>query len=108
VLEPIDVGLPVAEVISQMYERADGSGYPFGKKNDGIHPLARLLAVCDVFCALISPRAYRDAKSFEDALALLRKDSTKFDPKVISALDEVLAPEHSSRLRADLTATPAA
>lgn len=50
------------------HERVDGSGYPRGLKAGEIGMEARLLALVDVFTAMIRPRAYRDAIQAKDAL----------------------------------------
>ena len=55
--------------IAQHHERVDGSGYPHGIKGEEIHPTARILAVCDVFSAMLLPRPDREAFSPEEALA---------------------------------------
>ena len=55
--------------IAQHHERMDGSGYPNRVKGDEIHPTARILAVCDVFCAMLLPRPDRGIFSPEEALA---------------------------------------
>lgn len=55
--------------IAQHHERVDGSGYPSGSKGEEIHPTARILAVCDVFSAMLLPRPDREAFSPEEALA---------------------------------------
>jgi HD-GYP domain-containing protein (c-di-GMP phosphodiesterase class II) len=53
-----------------------------------------VLAVCDVFDALISQRVYRNAWSQADALALLHREAgTKLDPRCVEALERVLARE---------------
>ena len=57
VIRPIEFDLPVTDAIGQMYERLDGSGYPKGLREPQIRPLARVLGVVDVFCALTEPRA---------------------------------------------------
>lgn len=49
------------EAVLQHHERLDGSGYPAGLKGDAISPFARLIAVADVYCALISEHAHRHA-----------------------------------------------
>ena len=54
----------------------------------------RVLAVCDVYDALISTRVYRDAWTHEKAVGLLREESgTSFDPKCVAALERVLSRE---------------
>ncbi len=55
--------------IAQHHERMDGSGYPNRMRGDEIHPTARILAVCDVFAAMLLPRPDRAVLSPEEALA---------------------------------------
>lgn len=69
------------------HEWYDGSGYPDGLAGPAIPLLARILAVADAYVAMTSPRAFRDARSAEDALAELhRQEATQFDPAVVAAL----------------------
>ncbi len=57
---------------------------------------ARILAVCDVYDALISTRIYRGAWPHERAVGLLREESgTKFDRRCVAALERVLTAEHA-------------
>jgi putative two-component system response regulator len=59
----------------------------------------RILAVCDVYDALISQRVYREAWTHERAIALLREESgSAFDPKCVAALERVLARERRPSL----------
>lgn len=51
------------------HEREDGSGYPLGKKED-LHIGAKIVAVCDVFHALISDRCYRQGLPISEAIAI--------------------------------------
>ncbi|TGP79149.1 HD domain-containing protein, partial [bacterium M00.F.Ca.ET.221.01.1.1] len=53
------------------HERYDGSGYPDGLVGDAIPLEARIVAVADVFDALISPRPYKEAWTMEATLAYL-------------------------------------
>jgi HD-GYP domain-containing protein (c-di-GMP phosphodiesterase class II) len=56
---------------------------------------AQILAVCDVYDALISPRIYRDAWAPERALALLRGGAgNEFDQRCVGALERVLSRGH--------------
>jgi putative nucleotidyltransferase with HDIG domain len=69
------------------HERLDGSGYPDGLRGDAIDLETRILAVADVWDALVSPRVYRGAWSPERAMALLVAESaTAFDPRCVDAL----------------------
>lgn len=71
------------------HERYDGSGYPYGLKGEDIPLMARIVAVVDVFDALVSKRCYKDAFTFEDAIAILRKGKGKhFDPKCVEAFEK--------------------
>ena len=76
------------------HERLDGSGYPRGLGAPDLDIETRILAVCDVFDALLSKRVYREAWTLDDALELLSKESgTGFDPACVEALERVIARE---------------
>lgn len=47
------------ELVLQHHERPDGSGYPLGLRGTAINPLARLLSLADLYCAMVLPREYR-------------------------------------------------
>jgi HD-GYP domain-containing protein (c-di-GMP phosphodiesterase class II) len=84
----------VSRLVLDHHERLDGSGYPRGLRGGELDLETRVLAVCDVFDALISRRVYREAWSRGDALALLQRESgTAFDPRCVEALERVLARE---------------
>jgi HD-GYP domain-containing protein (c-di-GMP phosphodiesterase class II) len=63
---------PLGEIAVQHRERIDGSGYPRGLTGAAISPPARVLAAADAYQAMREPRPYRDARSADDAAALLR------------------------------------
>jgi putative nucleotidyltransferase with HDIG domain len=93
-LVDLGFGEEVRHLVRTHHERLDGSGYPHGAEGSLISLDARILAVCDVYDALISRRVYRDAWTHEKAVALLREESgTSFDPKCVTALERVLAGE---------------
>jgi HD-GYP domain-containing protein (c-di-GMP phosphodiesterase class II) len=80
------------------HERLDGRGYPRGLKADDLDLATRILAVCDVYDALVSPRVYRDAWPVEKALAHLQSETdTSFDPRCVTALILVLAGKPSEQ-----------
>jgi HD-GYP domain-containing protein (c-di-GMP phosphodiesterase class II) len=58
----------LAEAAGGHHERLDGTGYPAGLRELQLAPLTRLLAVCDVYAALCSPRAHRPARETRTAL----------------------------------------
>ena len=68
------------------HEKWNGKGYPSGLKGDEIPLSARVMAVADVFDALVSRRSYKEPFSIEKALDIIREDAgTHFDPLVVQA-----------------------
>jgi putative two-component system response regulator len=75
-----------ADIARSHHEKWDGSGYPDGLKGDAIPLAARILAVADVYDALVSKRAYKDAFSHNTARAILLEGrGSHFDPAVVDA-----------------------
>jgi len=67
-------------------EKWDGSGYPEGLAGDHIPISARLMAVADVYDALISRRVYKEGMSHEKAVAIIAEGrGSHFDPDVVDA-----------------------
>ncbi|QRP63318.1 two-component system response regulator [Rhodanobacter sp. FDAARGOS 1247] len=74
------------EIAYSHQEWWDGSGYPKGLKGDEIPISARLMAVADVYDALINKRVYKRAISHEEAVQVIREGrGTHFDPDVVDA-----------------------
>jgi two-component system response regulator RpfG len=70
------------------HEKYDGTGYPHGLAGEDIPLPARIAAVADVFDALMSPRPYKHAWSFDEALAYLKAESGRhFDPACVGAFE---------------------
>lgn len=91
IIEPIKVFDKIRPAVEQHHECWDGSGYPFGLKGEEIDPIARILAVADVYDALYSDRPYRESWSQEQVLNhMMRGRGTAFDPKVVDALFKVI------------------
>ena len=73
-----------ANVAHYHHEKWDGSGYPEGLKGNEIPLSARIMAVADVFDALVSKRVYKDAMPLDKAFSILIQDSGKhFDPEIV-------------------------
>ncbi|MCP4768089.1 MAG: response regulator [Gammaproteobacteria bacterium] len=73
------------------HERFDGSGYPNGLSGKDIPLVARIVAVADVYDALVSPRPYKRAWSTADAQDCLHKQAgSQFDPICVEAFFERL------------------
>lgn len=67
-------------------EKWDGSGYPQGLRGEEIPLCARLMAIADVYDALISKRVYKPAFSHEKAVTIIEEGSgCHFDPTLVSA-----------------------
>ena len=86
ILEPIQAYRDVLPIVEQHHEWFNGQGYPRGLKGEEIAPGARILAVADVYDALISDRPYRRGWPHDDVMAHLQERSgQQFDPEVVHA-----------------------
>lgn len=90
ILRDIDFDLPVPQAVHEMYERMDGTGYPQHLKGEKISIHARILAVVNAFCAMVSPRSYRNGMSIEEAVKVLGSRPGSFDQEVVKILEAVL------------------
>ena len=78
------------EIASSHHEWWNGRGYPKGLKGEEIPLAARIMAVADVYDALVSKRVYKDPIVHEQALEIIFSESgTHFDPGVIDALRRI-------------------
>ena len=76
-----------SDIATYHHEKWDGTGYPKGLKGNEIPLSARIMAVADVFDALISKRCYKDAMSFEEAVKTIEEEvGTHFDPALVAVL----------------------
>lgn len=74
------------------HERYDGQGYPLGLKGEEIPLSARIVAISDVYQALVSDRPYRKAYSKKRAIEIIKKEiGTHFDPKIGKIFLKVIA-----------------
>ncbi|UCD57398.1 MAG: response regulator [Candidatus Hydrogenedentota bacterium] len=92
ICRPLHSLKPVLPLIRHHHERYDGSGYPSGLSGENIPLFARIMAIVDVYDALTSQRAYRDAMSHAEAMRILRKETAdrKFDPVLFEKFEEVV------------------
>ena len=89
-LERVPFDGPVVDTIRQMGETLDGGGL-LGLKSDDILLTARVLAVANAFVGMVSARAYRQAMTFDDAIAALQEAAgTRLDQRPVTALVNVL------------------
>ncbi|MCH8621612.1 two-component system response regulator [Undibacterium sp. TS12] len=78
------------EITYSHQEKWDGSGYPENLVGDAIPLSARLMAVADVYDALISRRIYKPAFSHEEAISIMRKgNGSHFDPDILEAFLQI-------------------
>ena len=73
------------DIVYHHHEKFDGTGYPEGLKNDEITTICKVMAVIDVYDALVNDRVYKKAMPYEEAEKYIIEQSGKaFDPKVIN------------------------
>ena len=83
---PLEFLVMAKDIAHYHHERWDGAGYPEGLAGDDIPIAARLMALADVFDALISQRVYKPPMSFEEAYAIIVAGrGSHFDPDVVDA-----------------------
>jgi len=82
--------LTIAENIARYHhEWFDGSGYPCKLKGAEIPFEARIMAIADVFDALVSERCYKQPMSYEEAYSIIRDSmGTHFDPNLFDTFDK--------------------
>jgi len=80
-----------AKVIAAFHhERWDGKGYPYGKEKKEIPLQSRLMAIVDVYDALVSERPYKKPFTHEEAVNIISKGSgTHFDPEIVKVFKNV-------------------
>jgi HD-GYP domain-containing protein (c-di-GMP phosphodiesterase class II) len=72
------------EIASCHHERWDGSGYPLGLSGEEIPLAARIVAIADVYDALSSQRAYKDALPHKECVEMVSAEAGRqFDPKLV-------------------------
>ncbi|MDR0498168.1 MAG: response regulator [Holophagales bacterium] len=83
--------LKYAKIFAETHhEKWDGSGYPNGLSGENIPLLGRLMAVADVYDALISERPYKKALPHEEAVQIILKErGSHFDPVLVDVFEQV-------------------
>jgi len=76
------------QIVLAHHERFDGSGYPDGLRGDDIPLPARLMALSDVYDALVTPRIYKESMLHDEAVAtIIAASGTSFDPDIVAAFE---------------------
>lgn len=84
------------DVIEYHHEKFDGNGYPHGLKGEDIPVIARIFAIADVFDALATERPYKEAFSFEEAMAVIKeKSGSHFDPRLVAVFEQIAVAEYA-------------
>jgi putative nucleotidyltransferase with HDIG domain len=99
-----DIGVygPVAEIVLAHHERMDGRGYPNGVPGHEIPPIARIVAVAEVYDTLTAPDTYRTpVTSFEALRELRRVAGAQLDPVYVEALAQLLSGQGTDYRHAD-------
>lgn len=87
--EPVKFLEYAKQIARHHHERWDGAGYPDGLVGEAIPLSARIMAIADVFDALISRRVYKQAFSFDEARTIMAEQGGKqFDPDLLAAFVE--------------------
>jgi len=72
------------------HEKWNGTGYPYGIKGEEIPLQSRMMAIADVYDALVSARPYKTGMPHEKAVEIIKNDSgTHFDPKLVDLFLEI-------------------
>ncbi len=84
IVAPLASAEHVLPVIRHHHERFDGNGYPDGLRAQQIPPLARIVAICDAYDALVNDRPYRPRRSRDEAIAVLMNGAgSQWDPEIV-------------------------
>ena len=90
----------VGQIVRSSHERWDGGGYPDGLRGDEIPLESAIVACCDAFNAMTTNRSYRRARSPEQALEeLMRNSGTQFHPDVVDVVTRLV--ERDMRVRGE-------
>lgn len=82
----------ICKMVQLHHENYDGTGYPYGLKDERIPDYVKLLSILDVYDALTSKRSYKSAMSNQEAMSIINEDKgTKFDVFVLDTLLERLS-----------------
>lgn len=83
----------VTQIILQHHEQPNGTGYPNGLRGPEIYHPAKIVAIADAFCAMISQRSFREALTVGEALSRLKDLSGKFDKKLVDTFVKLMTPQ---------------
>ncbi len=83
ILENVPFLQTARDIALYHHENYDGSGYPYSLQGEAIPLSARIVALCDVFDALITTRCYKQAYNLETSLTIIKSEiGRRFDPEI--------------------------
>lgn len=90
------------EIIGTHHEKYDGTGYPIGLSDEDIPLPGRLMAIIDVYDALMTKRVYKEAWSFPEVVGnIIQEKGKHFDPDIADAFMERSEEIHEISLKYD-------
>lgn len=100
ILTPIIRDRQILAAVRGHHERLDGTGYPDGLQGNQINLLTRILAIADVFDALTTSRAYRQALPVREAFSILRAGAGwHFDPALVTVFTGMITRQEKGQTR---------
>src|SRR5665647_794460 len=91
ILSSVNEFSEMSECVLEHHEKWDGTGYPQGLKGQTIKIEARMIAICDAFDAMRTPRTYRDVISRKDAIDEIKRCSgNQFDPDIVESFTDMI------------------
>ena len=82
----------IGDIVAQVHERQDGSGYPEGLSGDDIHEFAQIIGLADTYEAMSHPRPDREAPITYNALTeIVDVRNSLFDPSLVKALINIVS-----------------
>ena len=92
ILKDIPMYEDISDIVLSHHERYNGSGYPDGLKGEEIHPMSRIMAICDAFDAMTTNRIYRGHKTIDEAIDEIKSLSNiDFHENEVNYAAEVLS-----------------
>lgn len=85
-----EISEPIRQGVLNHHENFDGTGYPRGLKNTELHMIEKIIAVADVFDALVTARPYKTAKTPAQAIEIMFTMSNKFDINIFKSFLSVI------------------
>ncbi len=84
----------LASIVLHHHEHYDGGGYPYGLKGDNIPFLSQIISIADVYDAVTTNRAYREAMGKEEALEIIEEGRGKlFNPDIVDVAKDIFSRE---------------